>query len=344
MIKVNERIVSACASGKLILSGEHAVHHGCPALATAIDMFTTVTISATQDHNAQFKLVDLNQHWVTDLAELNRLKNNIDERYAKFAANALRLDGVLEHPRELVGYAFIHLINSWDLNLEQGVEIVVNSSLPVGCGMGSSAALIISLIHAAVNYFAIPLSSTEYLSVGRAIEKLQHGRSSGLDLYVALHGGYHFFFNGASHRRPMFNLPFVGINTGGPRYTNSECLAKAAEFLRNKNILAEFTKVTHDMDDAIKIGDVAGFKETLRKNHRLLCDLGVVPPRVMEFIRAIEELGGGAKISGTGSVSGNGGVVLAVADDLDIIALVKEYGYKILPLKTYEQGATCVYS
>lgn len=337
-----KRTISARAPGKLILSGEHAVVHGCPALATAVDIFTTITINAIQDSNICFNLVDLDQYWITDLAELNRLKNNIDERYAKFIVNALQLDGVLEHPRELVGYAFIYLVNSFDLVLERGLEIVISSSLPVGCGMGSSAALIVSLMHAIANYFTISLSSTEFLIIGRAIEKLQHGRSSGLDLHISLYGGYHFFLDGVAHKRFMLNLPLVGINTGGPRHTNGECVAKAAKFLQSEVMLAEFTKVTYDMDAAIKIRDVAGFKETLRRNHRLLCDLGIVPPRVMEFIRVIEALGGAAKISGTGSVDGNGGIVLAIVDDLDIMALATEYGYEFLQLRECEQGVTCV--
>jgi mevalonate kinase len=51
--------------------------------------------------------------------------------------------------------------------------------------MGASAAVILSLTHALVNYCDHVFSADKYLYFGREIENLQHGKSSGLDLFLS---------------------------------------------------------------------------------------------------------------------------------------------------------------
>jgi hypothetical protein len=72
------------------------------------------------------------------------------------------------------------------------------------------------------------------------------------------------------------------------------------------------------MEDALLKEDAVLLWNSVRENHRLLCEIGVVPTRVKKMIEAIEALGGAAKICGAGSVTGeNAGVVWVVGNAIE---------------------------
>jgi len=73
------------------------------------------------------------------------------------------------------------------------------------------------------------------------------------------------------------------------------------------------------MEDALRKEDSALLWTSIRENHRLLSDIGVVPHRVQHLIAEIENVGGAAKICGAGSVSGDhAGVVWVYGNSLDM--------------------------
>jgi mevalonate kinase len=53
-----DNTVTACAPGKIILSGEHAVVYGSPVLAMAVNCSITVSITPGLGNNIYFKFVD----------------------------------------------------------------------------------------------------------------------------------------------------------------------------------------------------------------------------------------------------------------------------------------------
>ena len=94
------------------------------------------------------------------------------------------------------------------------------------------------------------------------------------------------------------------------------------------------------MDNAITQGDVTEIKRCISNNHRLLQQLGVVPPSVSDFINAVEKKGGAAKICGAGSTqAGAAGVVLVVSEE-DITELCQQCDYQLMPIQGDSRGAT----
>jgi mevalonate kinase len=336
--------ITARAPGKIILSGEHAVVYGGPALAVAVNRFVETTISHSQylEHKIKFEFMhDKLKHALT-LQELHLLRAKIDKRYQDFIAGKCNIVDVIHNPLELIQYAFIYLVENLSLTIQGSLKIQLQSTLPMGCGVGASAAVILSLMHALVNYFSCSLALDKYLHFGRKIENLQHGRSSGLDLFLSLHGGCYFFLDGNMSQRNLPNIPLILVNTGKPQSSTGECVASIAKYFQHGEIGDDFAKVTTVMDLALKQDNLLAVQECIRENHQLLKYIGVVPGKVAKFIAKVEELGSAAKVSGAGAISGvNAGIVLVIGEAA-IVDIAKEYGYEILPLQGELRGLQIV--
>lgn len=330
--------VTARAPGKIILSGEHAVVYGRPAIALAVDRFATTTITGQSGYGIWFEFLNDKLKHVVTLEELQTLKTQIAKRYRKFTAGKYQIKDVIHSPLELIQYAFIYLVENLFLTINGGLKIQVELTLPIGCGMGASAAVILSLIHALVNYYGLTLTVDKYLYFGREIENLQHGRSSGLDLFLSLHGGCYFFVAGNATRRNLPNIPFVLVNTGKAKTSTGECVESVARYLQNDAFADEFTQVAMAMDLALQQNNLEVVKQCVRKNHELLHALGVVPKRVANFIAAIEACGNAAKVSGAGAIYGNNAGIVLVVGANKIADIVTKYGYEILPVQGEANG------
>lgn len=325
--------------GKIILSGEHAVVYGRPALALAINHFATTTITSQPGRGIGFEFSNDNLKRIATLQELQTIKAEIAKRYRKFTAGKCQIKEVIHSPLELIQYAFAYLVENLFLTVTGGIKVQVELSLPIGCGMGASAAVILSLVHALVSYYGHTLTMDKYLYFGREIENLQHGRSSGLDLFLSLHGGCYFFVAGEVSRRSLPRIPLMLINTGRAESSTGECVEKAAKYLQG-GVADDFSQTTISMDLALKQNDLAAVKQSVWKNHELLQKLGVVPKRVANFIAAIAARGGAAKISGAGAIYGNSAGIVLVVGQEEVLDLVAEYGYAILPATGESSGLT----
>ncbi|MDR1057474.1 MAG: mevalonate kinase [Coxiellaceae bacterium] len=331
-------IVTACAPGKVILSGEHAVVCGKPALGLAVNRFATTSITEESGYGIWFEFLNDGLKYVSTLQELKILKTKVAKRYRKFTAGKCYIKDVIYSPLELIQYAFIYLVENLFLPVERGLKIQVELTLPVGCGMGASSAVILSLIHALVNYFDHTLTVDKYLYFGREIENLQHGRSSGLDLFLSFHGGYHFFASGNAHKRNLPNIPLVLVNTGAAETSTGECVEQIAKYLQDDVLVNSFMQVTRNMDLALQQNNVAMLADNIRKNHELLNKIGVVPWKVADFIAAIEARGNVAKVSGAGAIRGNQAGIVLVVGGREISDIVMKYGYEILPIQGEANG------
>jgi len=340
MSRVQEQniVVTARAPGKIILSGEHAVVYGRPALALAINRFAETTITRQSGHGIWFEFPDEKLKDIITMQGLQDLKTKISKRYRKFTAGKYQIKDVIHSPLELIQYAFIYLVENLFLPIKGGLKIQVETTLPIGCGMGASAAVILSLTHALVNYCGQTLTIDKYLYFGREIENLQHGRSSGLDLFLSLHGGCYFFVAGEANKRNLPSIPFSLVNTGKPKTSTGECVEVVANHLQNTTLADDFARVAMAMDMAVQQNNLEETMQCVRENNELLKYIGVVPKRVADFIATIEARGNAAKVSGAGAISGdNAGIILVVGEN-DISDIVTEYGYEILSVQGESSG------
>ena len=314
--------------GKLIISGEHAVVYGRPAIAMAVDHYVETTIIPQSSKSISFNFSSLlsscergsaPSHFsahqdVLDIRELREIKQRLTEKYRLFLNGHIHISEVLQNPFELAEFTFIHFLDHLNLQLSEGLIVSVEFNIPIHCGMGASAAMIVGILKMLVDYFEVNLSEEECFCLGRKIENLQHGVSSGIDIYTSLHGGCIYFKAGSIQDCRISNIPMNMINTGAPEMSTGECVEVVArKFKSDHSIWNDFESVTNEIKKAMEVGDLSETQYLIRENHRLLKEIGVVPNEVCQFIKNIEKNGGAAKICGAGAVAGKtAGMVLVI--------------------------------
>ncbi len=313
---MNKLVVRAPA--KLILSGEHAVLYGAPALAIAVDSYSYTEISYNKINKIFFDL---------------------------------------EQPSKLAEYTANYLFNKLNLKfselsiLSKGLDIKIDSDIPIGSGMGSSAAIILSILYSIGNLFKLNLSHEDYYELGLACENFQHGKSSGLDLKLVLNGGCIYFENQNITKRNIHDISmelFKLVNTGIPESSTKQCVDHARKYFKNNHsLVADFTEITKNLDYELNkdIKNIDNIKKIIRENNKLLNNIGVVSEKTQNFIKKIEQAGGAAKICGAGTVIGDASGVVLVINDEDnnnFSDLVKSYNYTQKNIKGVQDGITVI--
>lgn len=337
--------VKAVAPGKLILSGEHAVVYGRPALAMAVNRNAQVLV--TMDGAADTVSFDLpNLTAPKESFKLRALRDfhgRVRRNYEEFLAGKLSIREVLLKPVDLFQYAFVTVLDGLHLKMGGGVNVRLNSNIPIGCGMGSSAAAILSVLRGLGHYYRVDFRPEWYARYSLEVENMQHGQASGLDTYVSLHGGCVRFQQGVAEELPLPRMPLYIVQTGTPASTTGEAVSAVARRLgATARVWDDFETVTHQMQQALERDNLPGFQRAMRDNHRLLHMIGVVPDRVADFVTAVEATGGAAKICGAGAVTGEqAGMVLVAAREAPT-ALCAQFGYELLTVRPDPLGVRVV--
>jgi hydroxymethylglutaryl-CoA synthase len=333
-------VMRVYAPGKVILSGEHSVVYGQPALAMAVNRYATATITREKQSQVLFDLADLAHRSHLTFGGLRDLKERIKRKYHRFIRGEYTIRDVLQKPFELAQVALGIITDSHQLSLPHGVKIHVQSDIPIGCGMGSSAATIVSVMHAVSSYLQVPISDEALYQLALEAENMQHGNSSGLDLRMAMHGGCVYTHGDQVQSRTVPAFPLYLINTGTPVSSTGQCVEATAAHFKSQQLCQDFGAVTNAMDQAMQQHSFSGMQQAIRDNHQLLVKIGVVPEKVQRFVSEVESIGAAAKICGAGAVLGDqAGAVLVAAEDKSAISLLcARFGYNIIPLSPVTRG------
>ena len=335
--------MKAIAPGKLILTGEHAVVYDKPAIAMAIDRSAqSVILPSDAADEFLFELQDLSQSESFTLRALRELKNRLAKNYRLFLEGKLGIREVLYKPIELFQFAFITILDGLHLKVANGVKIQLHSNIPIGCGMGSSAATVLSVLRGVGHYFRVEFRPEWYQAYSLEAENLQHGHASGVDTYISLNGGCARFQKGEAQKLPLPRMPMHLVHTGVPETTTGECVSRVREKFGDSHIWDDFEAVANAMEKALASNQLEDIQSCIRENNRLLADIGVVPGRVREFISEVENTGAAAKICGAGAVGGDKGGIVMVCSEQAPKQLCDKYGYNIVSVRGEPLGARIV--
>ena len=334
--------MKAIAPGKIILSGEHSVVYGKPALVMAVNRYASASVFPQQNKQISFDLLDFDTTSSLTIQALRELKHRLFKNYHMFLNGQLGIREVLKKPFELFEFLFITLLDGLQLKMDQGVKIKLSSNIPIGCGMGSSAATILSVLKGVGEYFNLDLNPQKYYDFGLEAEKLQHGFSSGVDPYVSLHGGFVRFQQQKAKKLPMPDMPLYLVNTGIPVSTTGECVSSVANGFQSNKIWDDFENITNAIQIALLQNELKELQRLVKENHLLLTNIGVVPQRINNFIDDIEKWGGAAKIAGAGAVTGENGGIVTVFSEEGPKDICDKYGFSIIPVKGEPLGARIV--
>lgn len=335
-------MMKAVAPGKLILSGEHAVVYGKPAIAMAIDRSAVFELTPQSGGQISFDLPDGQGGDSYTLMALRDLKRRVEKKYREFLEGDIGISYVLGAPVDLFRFAFIHTLDGIHRTLDSGLVLKLRSSIPTGCGMGSSAATVLSEIRALGHYLRVDFKPDWYYEYSLEAEKMQHGKPSGVDSYISLYGGCAVFQQGEARSISLPRMKMYMVQTGIPQSTTGECVMEVERHFRSSEIWSEFEEVTRAFETALRNNDAQKIHWLVRENNRLLAAIGVVPKPVRSFIAEIEAWGASAKICGAGSVAGDRGGIVLVFSDTAPTHLCEKYGYTVSPVRGDPLGTRMV--
>lgn len=336
---------------KLILSGEHAVLYGVPALSLAIDLPTTCTIER-QPTDSQVIPLSFTVN-LTDFAQSQTFSgqqwlarvNGIKQRFNQFKQGKLTIDQVLETPFDLIWITLDAFHQQYRLN-DGSWQLHIESRSLIGRGLGSSAAVIVGLLTALAKQHGLTLSKQQLLSLSQEVETYQHGRSSGVDPATLIYAGLvkYLMSTEPTPLSHISSLPLHAwlIDTGKPQSSTGECVEFVKRFADKSNLWKSFAKVEEQIEQAWSKNDTDALKEGIRMNQRLLTQIGVVPEPIDGFIQRLEsDYDAAVKVCGAGAVRGTSAGVLLCLSDQDPTELCRQNHYHCYPIHPQSHGVQC---
>jgi mevalonate kinase len=327
------------APAKLVISGEHAVVCGNPAIGIAVNRYMDVTIRWLKLAQWSFELMGISFKRQTTLRTLHKLKSKIHRQYERFKEGEHPIRDVLKHPFELSLYTATNVVEKFRRHLPSGIGVATDSNIPTGCGMGSSAACVVGLIHAMSELMDLQLNIDDYVALGIESENLQHGNSSGLDVNLVYRGGCQYY---ANQTCTPLNYPtdwnWQLVNTGTPASSTGECVTAAKKQL-TQAMLTNFSTTTQAMRHCLQNQLLGQAQQTIADNHQLLRRIEVVPKRVAQFIHECEDQNLAAKVCGAGACYGDAAGMVLVLGDHSVSELCQSYGYELLPMQIETRGS-----
>ncbi len=279
------------APGKIILFGEHAVVYGKPAIAVPVNHVQAQAMLEQTNSESGFRIVapDLKRSYL--LSEMDS-----SEPLAAIV-------------RDTLAYLNQPIPNAC---------LTVSSTIPLGRGLGSGAAISTAIARVLTQYFDQQISSHQVSSLVFNIEKLYHGTPSGIDNSVVAFAQPVYFVKGQPIKMMDVaqSLTFVIGDTGIVSPTHKVVGDLRQRWQANPSPYEDhFNDIAVLVDQAwvgIEQG-VLGIWELgtlMNKNQILLEKLEVSSPELGRLITAAREAGAtGAKLSGAGW----GGNMIALA-------------------------------
>ena len=310
-------MTTCSAPGKVYLFGEHAVVYGEPAVPCAVELRARVTVEPRDDERVRIDARDLaiegfTVTWGADERPSLEAPTDLVERATRYVEEAI------SQARDAVGRP------------HQGFDVTVESDIPLGAGLGSSAAVVVAGIDAAARAVGHELDrETVAERAFRAEYAAQDGEASRADTYCSTMGGAVRVEGDQTERLGAPHLPFVIGYDGGSGDTAA--LVARVRDLRDRHSFAADTvetigdltregeRVLRAASDSPDEETLAALGELMDFDHGLLSALGVSARSLDQMVWAARDAGAdGAKLTGAG---GGGCVVALDASDESRVAL-----------------------
>ena len=307
----------ASAPGKIILFGEHFVVYGGKAILCAINKRITVTAKAIPENKISIK---------SSIGNLvlapKRPLTDVDIQLRPFY------------------YLADKMIQKYDE--KSGMEITIDSEIPVGVGLGSSSACCVAGA-AAISGVFTEKSKEEILQMAIEAEKTMFPNTSGADCTVCTFGGIMQYDKQTGHSKidsePRFHLVIANSKI---EHSTKEVVSTVNQF-KEKNE-ERFSKICNEENDLIddvlvclKKNDLKGIGIDIIKNQEYLELIGVSNEKLRSMIELANKSSFGAKITGAGV----GGCIFALTDETnmeDTIQQLKENNYECFSVKIDFKG------
>lgn len=290
------------APGKVYLFGEHAVVYGEPAVPCAIERRATVTAEQRSDDRLRVDAKDLTLDGFTvEYSSDTGETPDVDVSDSLVEAATGYVDGAISQARAAAGAP------------NAGFDVSIESDIPLGAGLGSSAAVVVAAIDAATRELGAEIDSRELAERAYEVEHdVQDGQASRADTFCSATGGAVRVAGSECTSIDAPTLPFVIGYDGGAGDTG-ELVAGVRELRETYDFAASTVAAIGDLvregERALEAGDLEKLGELMDFDHGLLSALGVSARSLDAMVWAARDAGAlGAKLTG----AGGGGCVVAL--------------------------------
>ena len=292
----------ASAPGKVILFGEHFVVYGVKAILCSINKRVTVTAEKISERK-----ISINSEIGNIVLEPNKLISEINSPLKPF----------------------YYLANKIIKNQNTGIQINIDSEIPLGAGLGSSSACCVAGAAAIFKLFG-KISKKEILEHAIEAEKTIFENTSGADCTVCTYGGIMEYDKKQGFKKieneSNFHLVIVNSNI---KHSTESMVSKVKQFeIENRE---EFTKLSHqesklvkDVLKLLKENNTAEIGEKINQNQEYLETIGISNNELRKMIKIGQKSSFGAKITG----SGGGGCIFAITNESNLEETLKEFKNK----------------
>ena len=280
----------ASAPGKIILFGEHFVVHGTMAILGAINKRVTVISDKNETQNISIKS-SLGENSIP----ISESVENVDSMFKPFFFIAKKI------------------IN--ENNFSNGIDIEIQSDIPIGAGLGSSSACCVAAAASISNLFS-ELEKNQILNIAIEAEKTIFPNTSGADCTVSVFGGIIGYQKDSGYKiiETDHEFDFIVVNSKKPHST-SIVVDRVNKFKSSnekifRELCEEETRLIDKVTDSLQTFDLETIGKCMSQNQIFLEQLGVSNDQLLEIIKLIEKETFGAKITG----AGDGGCIIALTD------------------------------
>ena len=281
----------ASAPAKIILFGEHFVVHGTKAILAAIDKRVTVTTIFTEN-----KTIKINSELGTIEVPILSSHEDVKNEFKPFV------------------YLANKIINS-EPNVT-GLEITIDSDIPIGVGLGSSSACCVAAA-ASISELFNKLSAEEILNLSIEAEKTIFPNTSGADCTVCTYGGMIEYDQSSGTRKieSTFQINLVIANSMIPHSTKSS-VERVSKFKENdEERFSQLCDLENGLIDevitAMKNNDSTTLGLKMSENQKYLEEIQISNDTLRNMINSLNQISLGSKITG----AGDGGCIIALVQD-----------------------------
>ncbi|WP_370575227.1 mevalonate kinase [Methanomethylovorans sp.] len=296
--------ITCSAPGKIYLFGEHAVVYGESAICCAVDLRTQVRAD------------------ISDTIHISSVLGDTGLDYDKYPY----VSAVIENMSEIADI--------------KGINLRIDSNIPVGSGLGSSAAVTIATIQALNLLFGCGLGLEDIATLGHNIERTIQGAASPTDTYVSTMGGVVMV-----PLKKKLNTIDCGIvigNTG--KFSSTRQLVSNVALLKKHYpqiidpILSTIGRISITGEELVIKKEYEAIGRLMNINQGLLDAIGVSGPELSNLIYAARSTGAySAKITG----AGGGGCMVALthpSESKQIASAITQAGGEAIITRVTENG------
>jgi mevalonate kinase len=292
----------ASAPGKVILFGEHFVVYGVRAILCAINKRITVTAEKIEGGKIS-------------------IKSNIGNLELETGKLISEINSPLK--------PFYYLADKMLKNENTGIEIIVESDIPLGVGLGSSSACCVAGA-AAISRLFKKISKEEILALAIEAEKTIFENTSGADCTVCTYGGIMDYDkeNGFHKIESEPNFHLVIANSSIEHSTES-VVKDVRKFKENdesgfSSLCKKESKLVEDVLELLKENDIKKLGTKVKENQEYLETIGISNEKLREMIKIGQTESFGAKITG----AGGGGCIYALTDESNLEQTINQFKNK----------------